>query len=205
MDREMLKCNAKEQLRGKWGLAVRTLFILTVLQSVIGFFNILERIHLIRPDSSISNWALLIVLIFEGVFCVGACKFTLNLATNKEECKFNDAFSGFDVYFKTLGLYLLIGLCTTIGFILFIAPGFVIIAMFSQAFYILSEDKSKGIIECLKESTRMMKGSKWEYFVLILSFLGWDLLSLITFYVGELWLKPYKQATYANYYLELKK
>ena len=47
MDREMLKCNAKEQLRGKWGLAVRTLFILTVLQSVIGFFNILERIHLI--------------------------------------------------------------------------------------------------------------------------------------------------------------
>lgn len=51
----------------------------------------------------------------------------------------------------------------------------------------------------------MMKGSKWEYFVLMLSFLGWDLLTGRTLCVGSLWLKPYKHATYANYYLELKK
>jgi len=205
MDRGMLKCNAKEQLSGKWGLAVRTLFILTILQSLNGFFEALEKIQLVKLDSSVSNWILFIALIFEGVFSVGACKFTLNLATNREEGKFNDAFSGFDVYLKTLGINLLITLCTVIGFILLVVPGVVLLAMFSQAFYILSEDKSKGVIECLKESARMMKGKKWEYFVLMLSFLGWDLLVVITFYIGSLWLSPYKQATYANYYLELKK
>jgi len=205
MDREVLKSNAKEQLRGNWGLAVRTLFILTMLESLNGFFEVLEKFHLVELDSSVSNLIFFIILIFEGAFNVGGCKFTLNLATNKEEAKFNDAFSGFDVFFKTLGLNLLITLCTIVGFILFIAPGFVIISMFSQTFYILSEDKSKGIIECLRESARMMKGHKWEYFVLAFSFIGWDILTKITFYIGDLWLNPYKQATYTNYYLELKK
>jgi uncharacterized membrane protein len=205
MDREILKSNAKEQLRGKWGLAVRTLFILSVLQSLISFFDLLEKIHFVKSDSSISNWTLVIVLIFEGVFSVGACKFTLNLATNKEDCNFSDAFSGFNIYFKALGLDLLITLCTIVGIFLLVVPGVVFIAMFSQAFYILNEDKSKGIIKCLKESARMMKGHKWEYFVLMISFIGWDLLSIITFYIGNLWLNPYKQVTYTNYYLELKK
>jgi len=79
--------------------------------------------------------------------------------------------------------------------------------MFSQAFYILSEDKSKGIIEYLRESDRMMKGHKWEYFILEFSFIGWDILTKITFYIGDLWFNPYKQVTCTNtnYYLELKK
>jgi len=51
----------------------------------------------------------------------------------------------------------------------------------------------------------MMKGHKWEYFVLVFSFIGWELLTIITLYIGQLWLNPYKKATYANYYLELKK
>jgi uncharacterized membrane protein len=205
MDREMLKCNAKEQLRGNWGLAVRTLFILTVLESIISLLNLLEKVHLAKFDSSISDWIFVIVLIFEGVFNLGVCKFTLNLATNKEEAKFNDAFSGFDVFLKTLGLNVLISLCTIIGFLLFVVPGIIILSMFSQVFYILNEDKSKGIIECLGESARMMKGHKWEYIVLMFSFIGWDILTIITFYIGDLWLNPYKQATYTNYYLELKK
>ena len=205
MDREILKGNAKEQLRGNWGLAVRTLFIFTALESITSLLNLLEELHISKFDSSISDWSFVIVLIFEGAFNLGVCKFVLNLATNKEEAKFNDALSGFDVFFKTLGLNLIITLCTIVGFILFIAPGFVIISMFSQAFYILSEDKSKGIIECLEESYRMMKGHKWEYFILAFSFIGWDILTKITFFLGDFWLNPYKQATYTNYYLELKK
>jgi len=205
MDREMLKGNAKEQLRGKWGLAVQTLFVLTVLQSITSFFNLLEKINLVKFDFDISNYILVIVLILEGAFSVGACKFALNIITNKEDAKFNDGLSGFDIYFKTLGLNLLINLCTIVGLLLFVVPSIIIFAMFSQSFYILNEDRSKGIIDCLKESTRMMKGHKGEYLILVLSFIGWDILTIITLYVGQLWLNPYKQVTYANYYLELKK
>ena len=51
----------------------------------------------------------------------------------------------------------------------------------------------------------MMKGHKGEYFVLLLSFLGWAIVAAIPFGLGYLWLVPYQQVTFADYYLELKK
>ena len=88
--------------------------------------------------------------------------------------------------------------------ILFIIPGIILIFMFSQANYILAENPEKSSIECLKESIRMMKGYKFEYFVLYLSFVGWFVLSILTFGIGFLWLIPYYQITATNFYLELK-
>ena len=38
--------------------------------------------------------------------------------------------------------------------------------MFSQVFYILSEDPSKSITQCINESVNLMKGHKWELFYL---------------------------------------
>ena len=37
----------------------------------------------------------------------------------------------------------------------------------------------------------MMKGRKMDFFLLMLSFTGWTILSILTFFVGFLWLMPY--------------
>lgn len=71
--------------------------------------------------------------------------------------------------------------------------------------YIVAENPDIGPLKAITLSRKMMKGHKWECFVLSLSFLGWDCLSLLTFGLLEvLFLAPYKQATYAEYFVNLR-
>ena len=46
-----------------------------------------------------------------------------------------------------------------------------------------------------------MRGEKWEAFVLDLSFIGWNILSGITFgIVGLLYSRPYQKSTWSELY-----
>ena len=75
--------------------------------------------------------------------------------------------------------------------------------MYSQSFFILCEDNDKGIVQCMKESAAIMKGHKWEFFILQLSFILWLILGAITCGIAMLWVSPYMYVTYANYYKSL--
>lgn len=205
MDRVFLKNSAKEQLRGKWELAIQVLFILTLFQGVNSALDVLNEFDLFKTNQYINSGVKIVVYLFEGVFQLGVCRFTLNLASDNESASFQDTFSGFRVYFKALALYLIILVCITIGVFLLVVPGIIVGLMFSQAFYILCEDNNKGIIECLEESSRMMSGYKFDYFVLELSFIGWYLIGIFTMGLANFILNPYLETTYANYYLELKR
>jgi uncharacterized membrane protein len=57
-----------------------------------------------------------------------------------------------------------------------------------------------GIMEALNESKRLMYGNKWKLFCLTLSFIGWAILSVISFGIGFLWLYPYTRASLAVFY-----
>ena len=76
--------------------------------------------------------------------------------------------------------------------------------MFSQAYYILAEDTSKSINQCLSESVEMMKGYKWDLFCLELSFIGWWIIVALTFGIASLWVSPYVKVTETNFYLNIK-
>lgn len=58
--------------------------------------------------------------------------------------------------------------------------------------------------EVLRTSREMMRGHKWDLFLLELSFLGWVLLSILTLGIGLLWLTPYIYAAEAHFYEDLK-
>ncbi len=53
-------------------------------------------------------------------------------------------------------------------------------------------------LQCLRLSRQIMKGYKWPLFVLDLSFLGWQLLTIIPFV--SLWVLPYTETTNAVFY-----
>jgi uncharacterized membrane protein len=200
MEISVLKNNAKEQLSGKWGLTIVTLLVGTIIMS--GFSSV---VGFIEPESNtLKFFGTLINILFGGVITLGISKFTLNIATNKEKASFQDLFSGFNIYLKTLGLWIAMGVCIGIGTLLFIVPGIIVALMFSQAFFILCEDNQKSITECLKESSKIMKGYKGSLFNLEFSFIGWWLLAAITFGIGALYVYPYLRATTAEFYLELK-
>jgi len=58
--------------------------------------------------------------------------------------------------------------------------------------------------DALKLSREMMKGYKWDLFLLQFSFIGWILLAVLTLGIGLIWLVPYMYAATANFYDDVK-
>ena len=71
--------------------------------------------------------------------------------------------------------------------------------------YILAENPRIKRKEAFKLSKQMMKGNKWRTFVLDLSFVGWNILSVFTFgLLNILYVNPYKASTLAELYMALR-
>jgi hypothetical protein len=71
--------------------------------------------------------------------------------------------------------------------------------------YILAENPSIKRKEAFKLSKQMMKGNKWKTFILDISFLGWNFLSVLTYgLLSILYVNPYNAATMAELYIALK-
>ena len=75
---------------------------------------------------------------------------------------------------------------------------------YAMTFYIKADHPEYTSNQAITASREMMNGYKWKLFCLELSFLGWDLLSIITFGVLAYWVAPYKNAAKAQFYEELK-
>ena len=83
----------------------------------------------------------------------------------------------------------------------------VIIKSYSYAMvpFILMDEPELSGNEVITRSREMMNGHKWRAFVLDLSFLGWYLLSAITFGLANVfWTEPYVEATNAELYKAIR-
>ena len=90
------------------------------------------------------------------------------------------------------------------GLLLFV-PGIIKRYSYRMAPYILADRPELSGTEVLTLSRQMMNGHKWKTFVLDLSFLGWNILSALTFgLLGVFYVNPYRQCTNAELYRELK-
>lgn len=101
-----------------------------------------------------------------------------------------------------LWLAILQGLFVFLWSLLLVVPGIIAAYRYRQALYLLLDHPEKSAWQCLRESAAVMRGHKWELFVLDLSFLGWMLLSAL-FAPVSIWLDPYRAITNANYYNRL--
>ena len=116
------------------------------------------------------------VLLVTGPFTLGLTMLFLAMF-RRHRVQPVDLFLGFEQFGKALGLMLYQMLFIFLWTMLFIVPGIIASIRYSQAFYILADDPSKGIRQCVDESKAMMKGNKAKYFCLSLSFIGWLILS----------------------------
>ena len=89
--------------------------------------------------------------------------------------------------------------------LLLIVPGIIKRYSYRMAPYILADRPELSGTEVLTLSRQMMNGHKWKTFVLDLSFLGWNILSALTFgLLGVFYVNPYRQCTNTELYRELK-
>ena len=71
--------------------------------------------------------------------------------------------------------------------------------------YIVAENPDMTARQAITLSRRMMKGHKWECFVFELSFIGWELLGMLTMGVFNVFFtNPYKVAAFTQYYAALR-
>ena len=111
----------------------------------------------------------------------------------------------FQNYPRKLGGSLWMSLFIFLWSLLFMIPGIIKAFSYSMTPYILADCPDVKAQDALKLSMRMMKGHKGEYFVLILSFIGWGILTVLTAgLVGVFYAGPYLQSTLAAYYLEVR-
>ena len=73
-----------------------------------------------------------------------------------------------------------------------------------MSYYILKDNPGMDANEARKASIEMMKGHKWQLFCLEFSFIGWIILSILTFGILTLWVGPYMETAKAAFYEELK-
>ena len=89
--------------------------------------------------------------------------------------------------------------------LLFVIPGVIHAYAYRMVPFILAENPDTSAMDAIRLSKEMMRGHKWNAFVLDLSFFGWYILAALTAdIVGVLWTNPYKDATDAELYKAIR-
>lgn len=70
-------------------------------------------------------------------------------------------------------------------------------------YFLLLDFPAKRVSEILRDGFRLIRGNRRRLLLLELSFIPLQLLVLLTFGIGGLWLEPYMHMTYTLFYLDL--
>ena len=204
MDRKTLKENAKASLKGKYGDAILLMIIYGLIMGavsgicggILGATGIAEN-----TAESISS---VITIVVECLFILGVNSYILKLSRN-EEVEWKELFSKTNLFLPALLITLLVSIFVTLWSLLLIIPGIIAALSYSQVFFVKLDNPEMQTMDVLKKSKELMNGHKMDYFVLLLSFIGWLILGLFTLGILYLWLIPYMSVTEANFYNELVK
>lgn len=108
-------------------------------------------------------------------------------------------------YMRMVGGVLLKNIFLCLWTLLFIVPGIIKYYSYRMVEYILADNPDMNVTDAITLSREMMNGHKWRTFLLDLSFIGWDILSIFTCGLLEIfWVAPYKCQAEAALYLSLK-
>lgn len=196
MTRQEIKALAKEKFAGhKWKIfcPVFVIFVISFLSGVAAakFEGLIGAV--LTLVTSIAMIAI------NGSYMAYLLKFT-----RTGDARLSDIFECFKARWKQIiWSGFLVGLFTFLWSLLLFIPG--IIAAFSYVmvgFLVVDTDLSSS--EVIAKSKELMNGHKWEYFVFVLSFIGWAMLAPFTFGILYIWLIPYMYVAITLYYDQLK-
>ncbi len=154
----------------------------------------------------LGNIVVAVYAIFLGhVLEVGCCLFfTRNQSEQAEPGHILAAFHS-ENYMNIVKIQFLKNLKIVLWTFVFIVPGIIKMYEYAMVPYILAENPGMESKDVFKISKNMMMGRKLDFFVMGLSFLGWQILSLLTLGIlGIFYVNPYIQATIAEIYVSNK-
>ena len=212
-----VKANARESLKGHWGVAILA-SIITGAFSVSGSFTSSgseeadfsqlaeftsqELLTTIAVFGGVILLGLIISLVISSLVSIGYAQFNIDLIDGVEP-KIITLFSKGKQVWTAIKANILVFIRITVGFIFLIIPGIVAVFRYSMVNYVIAENPGISAREALEMSNEIMKGNKLRLFFFGLSFLGSILLVVITLGIAAIWVIPYMNAAYAGFYREI--
>lgn len=96
-----------------------------------------------------------------------------------------------------------LGFISIVGYIVSLIYGIVKGYLYSLCYYILNDNPDMTGKEIVETSEKLMRGNRWKFFWLGLTFIGWAILAGLTLGIGMLWLMPYVMVSMICFYENL--
>lgn len=184
-----LKDIAISALEGKWGQAVGLTFVMAVLESVASGLSYIPIVGAVFT---------LVAMPLSFGFAVA---FLNNLRGG--EARIETLFAGYKDFGRVFLTQLIMCIYVCLWSLLLVVPGVIKAISYTMTSFVLNDNPKLSYDAAISRSSRLMQGHKMEYFVFVLSFAGWFVLSVLTMFIGFLWLAPYFQTAKAAFYHEL--
>jgi len=176
---------AWSKLSGNWGMAIIATLLCGVITGAAGSTGIGA-------------------LIVTGPMTVGLCGIFLTILRSGKP-QIENLFDGFTSCFvNSMIASILISIFTFLWSLLLFIPGIIASYSYAMTFYIQKDHPELTATEAIDASKKMMQGHKWQLFCLDFSFIGWWLLTGLTFGLLAIMVVPYQNAARAAFYENIK-
>lgn len=190
-----LTARARRALAGHWALAV------------VGFaiFPAISLGTSLWPLEPLGQLAISVLL--TGPFSLGMARLALSLAGGKPASlsQVFEAFDGVRRFGTAVVSYVLMVVFILFWLLFLVIPGIAAALSYAMLFFVLAEDDEIGPLAALTRSREMMLGHRWRFLELVLRFVGWYLVCVLTLGIGFFWVYPYQTVSFAQFYRELKR
>lgn len=218
MSRMELKENAKNSLKGKWGEAILVLIIFGVISMAVtgialignnAALNSADSISKFLEDPNSFNFGIpqiissILSILVSAFLALGSVSYFLKVSRN-ENVTFKELFSKTSLWLLYIGVTIMTSIFIGLWSLLLIIPGIIASYRYAMVNYIMVDNPELGVFGAIKRSKEIMVGHKMDLFVLQLSFIGWLLLSALTLGILMLYVTPYMNVTFANFYNSIK-
>lgn len=181
-NRAEIKAKARELLHGNYGMCLIP-FILYML------------VNAVASSITAGLGSLLILPVVVGMHLVYLMQWRGE--NPPVELMFTSAFQ--ENFLRKMGSMFLVSIYTFLWSLLFIIPGIVKVYAYAMTPYILAKFPNVDAVSAIDISRRIMNGRKADLFVVDLSFIGWNLLSVLTFGILQIfYVSPYQMITRAG-------
>ncbi|MCR5186886.1 MAG: DUF975 family protein [Clostridia bacterium] len=217
MSSSELKIEAKERLLGKRKEAAIVILLFMVVTSVLGglsgsYNTNNQNIAELGNNSAVSIstqqqspaqvLGKILFAVVNTFLSLGMTSYFLKISRG-EDVKIEELWSKGKLLPKAIVVGIIRSVVVFVGCLAFIIPGIILSFGYTLTTYLLIDNPDMEILDVLKNSRTMMKGNKWRYFCLVISFIGWFLLLIPTFGLLSLWLLPYVDVACCAFYNNL--
>lgn len=206
------RAEAREALSGRWNetaLMSLIIFACSLLFSGVSMYDAVAGEGVVPMKWVGMSDALNTLVIFLLAGPLEFAMFNVLLQMKRGDLADTPMMSMFRFFSKDWARYVVAYVLMTVIVVLISIPtlcigGIIFAYAYKMVPYLLHDYPELSAKEALKLSREMMKGYKWDLFLLDFSFIGWALLAILTLGIGLLWLMPYIYAAEAGFYEDLK-